>query len=596
MKRLNKYKIFKVNSNTSLSWGDWHPSLDKRIKYIPIKDFKKSEKRNKGEKMIPYLLNWKEKQALKAKGWSKGFGSDMTAWDSKNPLAWRQDQENKIYESPDHLKTLKDVRLNWHQEDAYAFGYYKGKMLISRSGGETHFELITIEFNTYIERFNKMTLSQKIDFILNNTYLSEDKIKEICKEETEFKDLPKNIQKSIRYSLYNNEKEMYTRERMKYSGRLWKESKYITFWDFPKDYDELWKVLNDIMEEFKREGKELKITDDWYIEVVTDKFGNQIENDYLFWGESEIKGPIEGYVETSKIIKIKDYMGSKKFSEEERAIHLLSWAEKQELKKRGWGKDWGSNLTSWDSKNPLWWRQAKYQENAQYYNKELNPKFWSNDIFNERIRQKLVTIATEFYSSLGYKAPIQDIILTGSLSNYNWNEHSDLDVHVVVDFSKINTNVELVKKLVDGERTLWNLKHNIRIKGHDVELYIQDINELHIATGQYSLLNNKWILKPKWNQPQINEEEINFKYLTYKSGIDRLEEISNMKMTPEIAHKNYLFASEYKKRIHSKRKEGLSKNGEFSLENLVFKKLRNNGDFERLINIITRFYDKIYSQ
>jgi len=239
----------------------------------------------------------------------------------------------------------------------------------------------------------------------------------------------------------------------------------------------------------------------------------------------------------------------------------------------------------------------KYLKENQYYNKELNPKFWSDDVFNERIRLKLVKIAEEFYAEFKYEIPIDEIILTGSLANYNYNMYSDLDIHVVIDFKKINNSIELVKKAVDGQRFMWNLRHNIVIKGHDVELYIQDINEPHIASGQYSLLNNKWIKKPEYNEPNIDKELVEFKYLTYKSGIKRLEEISQKEMSPEAAMQNHLFASEYKSKIQKSRKMGLEQGGgEFSVQNLVFKKLRNGGDIEKLIDTIGRFYDKIYSQ
>jgi hypothetical protein len=240
----------------------------------------------------------------------------------------------------------------------------------------------------------------------------------------------------------------------------------------------------------------------------------------------------------------------------------------------------------------------KYLKNFenQYYNKELNPLFWIDNLFNERIREKLLTIAYEFYSSFGYDAPIEDIVLTGSLANFNYNKFSDFDVHVIIDFTKIDKNVELVKKAIDGDRFMWNLRHNVTIKGYEVELYIQDITEPHIATGVFSLKNNKWIKKPMYNEPNVDEELVNFKYLTYKSGIDRLEEISNKDMSPETAAKNHLYASEFKSKIQKGRKDGLAQSGEFSVGNLIFKKLRNDGEIEKLINIIGKFYDKIYTQ
>ena len=44
------------------------------------------------------------------------------------------------------------------------------------------------------------------------------------------------------------------------------------------------------------------------------------------------------------------------------------------------------------------------------------------------------------------------------------------------------------------------------------------------------------------------------------------------------------------------RKEGLSKEGEFSVGNLAFKKLRNEGYIEKLIDIISGAYGRIYSE
>ena len=57
-----------------------------------------------------------------------------------------------------------------------------------------------------------------------------------------------------------------------------------------------------------------------------------------------------------------------------------------------------------------------------------------------------------------------------------------------------------------------------------------------------------------------------------------------------------MFIVIFKKKISKFRKESLEQKGEFSLGNLVFKKLRNNGDFGRLMDAIVYFYDKIYVQ
>lgn len=236
-------------------------------------------------------------------------------------------------------------------------------------------------------------------------------------------------------------------------------------------------------------------------------------------------------------------------------------------------------------------------ENYVYYNKKLNDVFWADDKFDERIREKLIAIALDFYNSFKFDIKPEDIVLTGSICNYNYNKYSDLDVHIVVDFTKINSNTKLVKIAVDNKRLIWNMKHNIHIKGHDLELYIQDSNEKHVSTGEYSLLNNMWLKKPSYNPPKIDDNEVVFKYKNIKSGIDQLEEISETELTPEESNKYYNIGNMILEKIMKMRKLGLEeRGGEFSIENLVYKRLRNDSDDDRLRDIINTLYDKIYIQ
>ena len=48
------------------------------------------------------------------------------------------------------------------------------------------------------------------------------------------------------------------------------------------------------------------------------------------------------------------------------------------------------------------------------------------------------------------------------------------------------------------------------------------------------------------------------------------------------------------KKIKDGRKAGLEKEGEYSLENLVFKLLRRNGYIQRIIDVKRQSYDKRY--
>ena len=243
------------------------------------------------------------------------------------------------------------------------------------------------------------------------------------------------------------------------------------------------------------------------------------------------------------------------------------------------------------------WLFESDQERNDFYKEELNQFFWKGDKFDPKIREKLLMIANDFYSDLKFPAKIQDIQLTGSLANYNWTDKSDFDVHVLVDFSEIDDNIELVKRAVDGARFMWNLRHNIKIKGFDVELYTQDINEPHTASGLFSLLNNKWIRIPKYNPPEIDYKDVDKKFQGMVSDILNVENIvSTSDFSNASSEEIYTLAVKLKKKILEMRKEGLSRSGEFSVENLVFKKLRNEGYIEKIIELISKAYTNIYNE
>ena len=124
--------------------------------------------------------------------------------------------------------------------------------------------------------------------------------------------------------------------------------------------------------------------------------------------------------------------------------------------------------------------------------KELNPKFWNkNNELEPKIREKLLKIAEDFFDSLEIEGiELEDITLTGSLSNYNWSEFSDVDLHILVDFDRLEVDEDTLKDYFRAKQTVWNKKHDIMIRGHEVEIYVQDTNEPHAATAVYSILND----------------------------------------------------------------------------------------------------------
>jgi DNA-binding Lrp family transcriptional regulator len=220
---------------------------------------------------------------------------------------------------------------------------------------------------------------------------------------------------------------------------------------------------------------------------------------------------------------------------------------------------------------------------------ELNPKIWDDFKIDDEVREDLLKIAEDFYASTDLEADVEDIILTGSLANYNWSEkYSDYDLHILIDFTNVNDAVELVKKYVDSAKSIWNKEHDIKIKGYEVEVYIQDVSEPHKSTGVFSLLNNKWNVKPEEFDFEPDEDMIAEKGKSVMMMVDELEE--------QVDEDKYdAFIEKVKKvweKVKNYRKSGLeSEGGELSMGNLVFKFLRRNGYIGKIIDLKRKSYD-----
>ncbi len=243
-----------------------------------------------------------------------------------------------------------------------------------------------------------------------------------------------------------------------------------------------------------------------------------------------------------------------------------------------------------------------------FYSDELNPDIWSREVvkgksqwtLDESVREKLLEIGEDFFSKFKEifgEREYQDIILTGSLANYNYTEYSDFDVHVIMDLKGIDDeHPEILNEAVQGIRFRWNLRHDIKIKGYDVELFLQSLDDPDASTATYSLTKNIWLKNPKYDVPYVDEIELERKYLSYVYDIDQLEtRLLHGSKIPSNAKDLYKRAKSVKEKIQKMRNESLRKEGEFSIGNLTFKKLRNTGYIEKIINIITKSYDKIFT-
>ena len=191
----------------------------------------------------------------------------------------------------------------------------------------------------------------------------------------------------------------------------------------------------------------------------------------------------------------------------------------------------------------------------------------------------------------GADAEIKDITFTGSLANYNYSMLSDIDLHILIDFKDLNDDTSLVKDYFNAVKALWNLLHNIKIKGYEVEVYVQDEFEPHFSSGVYSIINDEWIKKPVYERAVIDNESIIKKSDSLMDQIDRAIDLIQKDKYKEAHDRAIMLGNKIKKF----RKAGLETAGEYSVENLAFKTLRNNGYLGKLSNLKRDAYDAMMS-
>ena len=217
---------------------------------------------------------------------------------------------------------------------------------------------------------------------------------------------------------------------------------------------------------------------------------------------------------------------------------------------------------------------------------ELCPKFWQNEKINSEIKNKLLQIAKDFVKDTPIEGRIGDITFTGSLAGYNYSDSSDIDLHILVDFDKDD---EIIKDLMNALRINWNNTHDIKIMGHEVEIYVQDSNEKHYSSGVYSLSNDEWIQKPSKDSPEIDTAAIINKAEGLSDEIDALQDEFNEKKYEKVHNS----VQRLRKKLKNMRSAGLEDEGIYSIENLAFKLLRNSGQISKLMTLGNDSYDSM---
>jgi len=214
-------------------------------------------------------------------------------------------------------------------------------------------------------------------------------------------------------------------------------------------------------------------------------------------------------------------------------------------------------------------------EDAINFHDELNPLlFDENTKMKPNIKKQLEIITDDFVEYMGIPdLAVEDVIITGSNVAFTYTPHSDIDLHLLVDFAELPES-DVYKELFMAKKSLYNDTYEITIRDIPVELYVQDTAQSHTSLGEYSLMQDKFTRIPSKQRANLDEISAEHKF-------ERLEQlaIEGLK-SKDIEKVNNVLSI-----IKRYRQAGLDNKGEFGPENLAFKAIRSKGYFQALFDL-----------
>ena len=212
----------------------------------------------------------------------------------------------------------------------------------------------------------------------------------------------------------------------------------------------------------------------------------------------------------------------------------------------------------------------------------LNSKLFTKDeVLKDKVRDKMLEIVDTFLADLeeqDVKIKVDDILFIGSNASYNYTKDSDIDLHILANTKAVDYPADLGAAIYSAYRSIFNKTLDITLYEIPLEIFVETEDSARVSNGVYSVKKNKWIKKPiQEDIPEYDKEALNKLVDEWEEKCKKLiDDIKADKLDDEKKVVKML------EDIYEKlRKKGVAK-GEYAIENLAFKELRNKGYLDQL--------------
>ena len=214
----------------------------------------------------------------------------------------------------------------------------------------------------------------------------------------------------------------------------------------------------------------------------------------------------------------------------------------------------------------------KYVAGSTTLHDTLNPKIWTEDNqLREDVKIKLNEVVDAFAEQVDIPLTIIDAQIVGSNASYNYNEHSDLDLHCIVNYSRLDADPTIVEAFMWAEKKLFNDEYNVKIRGIEVEVYVEDVHSTVMSNGIYSLFNEEWIKFPEPIEAVVDDAAVDAVVSELVPDITIALNSTSVEEVDDMIDRLYVI-----------RHNGLATDGEYGIGNQAFKEIRNRGLLDQL--------------
>ena len=87
---------------------------------------------------------------------------------------------------------------------------------------------------------------------------------------------------------------------------------------------------------------------------------------------------------------------------------------------------------------------------------KLNPDLWVDGHLRPEVEEALNKIVEEFLDHFNIELNVEDVNIIGSNAGYNYKSKSDIDLHIITDYSSYPADVDIMDELFQAKKNNFN--------------------------------------------------------------------------------------------------------------------------------------------